>query len=246
VDPEGAAAEVAFVCAMPMEVKPLVRRLRLTKNASALGPTYTGTLGGRRVVAIVTGMGTRLASAGVQRLLDGGSVTRVVVVGITGAVDNETPIGTLVLPEIVVDSATGEEHRPAPLVGAGDAPGARLHGKMWTTDTLITDPDVLAKLRVEGVVSLDMETAAIAAVCERRGVPWSVVRVISDRAGDGSIDDDVFGMSNQDGTPNVKAVIRYFVRHPHHLARMARLAKGAVRATQMAADVAIHAVEEGR
>ena len=33
---------------------------------------------------------------------------------------------------------------------------------MWTTDTLTTDLDVLAELRAQGVVSLDMETAAIA------------------------------------------------------------------------------------
>jgi nucleoside phosphorylase len=224
---------------MPMELKPLVRRLRLTKTAFDGVPAHTGWLGGRRVVAIVTGMGTRLAATGIERLLGAVDVGQVVVVGITGAVDNETPIGTLVLPEVVVDSGTGEEHRPAPNA-LGDA-----HGKMWTTDTLTSDPGVLAKLRADGVVSLDMETAAIASVCERRGIPWSVFRVISDRASDGSIDDEVFAMSNQDGTPNPKAVIRFFVRHPDRIPRMVQLAKGARLATQRAADTAIRAVEEG-
>jgi nucleoside phosphorylase len=235
---------------MPMELKPLVRRLGLTKMAVEGVPAHGGWLGGRRVVAIVTGMGTRLAATAVERLLDAVTVGRVVVVGITGAVDNDTPIGTLVLPEVVVDSATGDEHRPAPL-GRPTAPGAsaeapmRPYGKMWTTDTLITDPDRLAKLRADGVVSLDMETAAIASVCERRGVPWSVFRVISDRAGDGSIDAEVFAMSNQDGTPNPWAVVRFFVRHPDRLPRLVKLAQGARLATQRAADTAMRAVEEG-
>jgi adenosylhomocysteine nucleosidase len=146
-----------------------------------------------------------------------------------------TPIGTLVLPEVVVNSATGSEHRPHPL-GTGTP-----SGKMWTTDELTTDLDAVAALRAQGVVSLDMETAAIAAVCERRGIPWSVFRVISDRASDGSVDDEIFKMSNQDGTPNPRAVARYFLRHPHHIPRLARLAKGARLATDTAADAAIRA-----
>ena len=227
---------VAFICAMPMELKPLVRKLSLQKTERGGITLHTGTLGGREVVAVVTGMGTKLATEATERLLDATDVKRVVVVGITGAVENVTPIGTLIVPEVVVHSGTGAEYRPAPL---GDA---RPAGKMWTTDVLITDLDVISGLRAQGVVSLDMETAAIADVCERRGIPWSVFRVISDRATDGSIDEEVFHMSKQDGTPDPKAVARYFLRHPHKAPAMAKLAKGAKLATEAAADAAIKAV----
>ncbi len=220
---------------MPMEVKPLVRRLSLRKERVGKLDVHSGALGSRPVVAIVTGMGTKLATEGLERLLDATAVERVVVVGITGALENETPIGTLVLPEVVVDSASGDEHRPAPLGGGTPA------GRMWTTDTLTTDPGVLADLRARGVVSLDMETAALAAVCESRGIPWSVFRAISDRASDGTIDEEVFHLSNQDGTPNPRAVVRYFLRHPGRIGAMARMAKGARLATEKAADAAIAA-----
>jgi adenosylhomocysteine nucleosidase len=231
----GTSAAVAFICAMPMELKPLVRKLSLHKAAVGDVTLHSGTLGGRDVVAIVTGMGTALASQATERLLDAVEVERVVVVGITGALENVTPIGTLILPEVVVDSATGTEHRPAPL---GDGTP---HGKMWTTDVLNTDLGVVAQLRDQGVVSLDMETAAIAASCERRGIPWSVFRVISDRATDGSVDEEVFHLSNQDGTPNPRAIARYFLTHPQRIPRMVRLAKGAKLATETAADAAIRA-----
>jgi adenosylhomocysteine nucleosidase len=220
---------------MPMELKPLVKKLGLRKTKVGGVDIHSGTIAGREVVAAVTGMGTKLATAATERLLDAIAVERVVVFGITGAVENETPIGTLVLPEVVVNSATGSEHRPAPL--GGGTP----HGKMWTTDVLNTDLDVVAGLREQGVVSLDMETAAIAESCERRGIPWSVFRVISDRATDGSVDEEVFRLSNQDGTPNPKAIIRYFVLHPQRIGRMAKLAKGAKLATETAADAAIRA-----
>lgn len=218
---------------MPMEMTPLVEKLALHEADIGGLTAHTGTLGTRPVVAIVTGMGTRLATEGTTRLLDAVSVGRVVVVGITGAVDDTTPIGTVVNPELVVDSATGDEFRPAP-IGLGPPTGT-----MWTGDILLTDPDVIAGLRARGVVSLDMETAAIAAVCERRGVPWSVIRVISDRATDGSIDEELFGLSNQDGTPNMDAITRYMSEHPDRLAQMAQLAENAALATDTAAETAI-------
>ena len=180
-------------------------------------------------------MGPELATRGTERLLGAITPERGVGVGITGAVENDTPIGALILPEVVVNSETGSEHRPAPLGGGTH------HGTMWTTN-VITPAHELPALRARGVVALDMETAAIAACCEQRGIPWSVFRVISDRASDGSVVDEVFAMSNQDGTPNPRAVIRYVLRHPHHGPRLAKLAKGAKLATTRAADAAIAAV----
>jgi adenosylhomocysteine nucleosidase len=233
------SASIAFICAMPMELEPL--RAKLDLRASTVGgvTVQSGTLGDRRVVAIVTGMGPDLATAGTTRLLDAVTVERVVVVGITGAVENDTPIGTLILPEVVVNGATGAEYRPAPLGGGVHA------GTMWTTDTLITDQGDIARLRDRGVVSLDMETAAIAEMCEQRAIPWSVFRVISDRASDGSIDEEVFHLSNMDGSPNNEAIERCFAEHPERLEAMTGLAEGALLATDAAAEAAIRACTTG-
>jgi adenosylhomocysteine nucleosidase len=227
---------VAFICAMPMELTPLKRRLALAK--ARIGPldAYRGTLDGRPVVAMVTGMGTALAAGRLEQLVASLALERVVVVGITGAIHQETAIGTLVLPAEVANGATGATFRPDPL-GTGPA-----RGTMWTTDTLITDPDVLAGLRADGVVSLDMETAAVAEVCVRHHIPWSVFRAISDRATDGSVDEEVFGLSNQDGTTNGKAVAAYVLKHPGRMASMARMGREVKVATKAAADAAVSAV----
>ncbi|MEX1008028.1 MAG: hypothetical protein WD271_09330 [Acidimicrobiia bacterium] len=231
-------AHFAFICAMPMELTPLVKKLALTETQVADVTVHSGTLGDRDVVAIVTGMGIDYATTGTERLLDAMSIGHVVSVGITGAVENETPIGTLILPEAVVHSQTGAEYRPAPL---GDGTP---QGKMYTAVGLTTDLDAIAELRDRGVVSLDMETAAIALLCEERGIPWSVFRVISDRATDGSVDEEVFHMSNMDGTPNEAAITAYFEKHPDRLEVMARLAEGATLAADTAADAAIRACSQ--
>jgi adenosylhomocysteine nucleosidase len=228
--------DVAFVCAMPMEARPLARKLSLARATIAGLPGYRGSLGGRPVVAVVTGMGPRLAAAGAARLLAGPKPARVVVVGIAGALEDRVPVGALVVPDVVVDAATGAEHRPAPLGGLPS------NGTMWTSATLVTDPGALAELVGRGVVALEMETAAVAAACEAAGTPWSVVRVISDRASDGTVDDEVFGMGNQDGSPNARAVARFVLRHPGRLPALARMGRDATRAAAAAADVAIRAV----
>jgi nucleoside phosphorylase len=226
---------IAFVCAMPMELEPLTRELGLQESEVGDG-VQVGTVGDRPVVGIVTGMGTGLATAGVERLLDAFAVDHVFVVGIAGAGTSDTAIGTLVMPEVVVHGPSGREHRPTRL-------GAHDHaGHMWTDDELVTDVEALRELEGRGVVALDMETAAIAHACEARGVPWSVFRAISDRSTDGLIDANVFAMSNLDGTPNVEAITAYFEKHPEAAERLAQMSADSVLAAETAAAAAIAAL----
>ncbi len=220
----------AFVCAMPMELRPLAKRLGLRKD----GAVRSGTLAARPVVAIATGMGTDLATERTERLLSSMAIERVLVFGITGAVDDDTPIGAVVCPALVVDGETGRQHRPAQL---SDAPA---RGTMWTTN-VITPAAELPALRAQGVICLDMETAAIAECCERRAIPWSVHRSVSDRATDGSVDDEVFHLSRQDGRPDPPAVARYILRHPGRIPGLVTMARGAKLATERSADAAIDA-----
>jgi adenosylhomocysteine nucleosidase len=229
---------VAFVCAMPMEIVPLRRKLSLKKTLVGSLEVYAGSLGDRPVVAIVTGVGTKFAAEGVERLLAAIGIEWVVVVGITGSVDNETPIGSLVLPELVVDGATGVEYMPQRL--GGGIP----KGKMWTSDELVTDLDVIARLRDNGVISFDMETAAIAEVCQRRNVSWSVLRAISDRATEVSLDDEVLRLINPDGTFNAKMIGAFIVKHPGRLPALVRMAKDAKLAAEHAAEAAVGAVSQ--
>jgi nucleoside phosphorylase len=114
---------------------------------------------------------------------------------------------------------------------------------MWTTN-VITPRDQLPSLLARGVVSLDMETAAIAKVCESRGIPWAVYRTISDRASDGSVSEEVFKLSNQDGTPNHEAIAEYFTQHPEMVEAMAEMGRNAQLAVDTAAAAAIEACRE--
>jgi adenosylhomocysteine nucleosidase len=234
VSPAG-TGPIAFVCAMPMELTPLIERLSLEQHEVDGVEVHRGTLEGREVVGIVTGMGTQFATEGIERLLAVIEVEHVVVVGITGAVDNEIEIGTMIFPEVVVHGPTEREFRPTPI-------GDSVHqGTMLTGDELQGDADVLPELRARGVVALDMETAATAAVCEARGITWSVFRSISDRPSDWSLTSESFHLSNMDGTPNREAIEEYFKEHPERLGALQKLSENSTLAANAAADAAIRA-----
>lgn len=225
---------LAFVCAMPLEMRPLAKRLGLEKRKVDGVQLRRGALDGRPVVGFVTGIGPALATEGIDQLLAAVQPDRVVVFGITGALEDDTPIGAVVMPARVIDHATGRTHEHHP--PGGDATA----GALWTTNIMTPATDLPALIE-KGVIALDMETAAYARSCERDGIPWSVHRAVSDRATDASIDDEVFHLTNQDATPNRGNIARYFLKHPQRIPAMLKLAKGCKLATENAADAAIAA-----
>jgi nucleoside phosphorylase len=225
---------------MHPELHPLRRPLSLRRQRGDDGALYTGALGEIEIVAAITGIGTRAAARATERVLEHAPVERLIVVGIAGAIAAGAGAGDLVVPERVLDLATGREHRPTRF---GPAPA---RGILATSDALVTEPDALARLERDGVVAIDMETAAIAAVCERRGVPWSVFRAISDRAGDGPVDAEILRLAGADGRPAPLALARFLLTRPWRVPQLVRLGRDTRRATRAAADAALAALREPR
>jgi adenosylhomocysteine nucleosidase len=228
---------VALLAPMPSELRPLVRMLSLRRGAGGGGACLSGQAPGAEVFATTTGIGTVAATRAAEGLLEAVAVDHLLVVGIAGGIGPSVAVGDLVVPERVLDLATGTEYRPSPMGGV--AP----RGTLATSDALLTDPREAARLAAEGVVAIDMETAAIAAVCERRGCPWSVFRAISDRADDGSTDPAILALAGPDGRPKPGAVARFLLTRPGRIPQLLRLARGLRRSTNAAAAAAVRALE---
>lgn len=204
-----------------------------------------GRVGDADVVATLTTMGTAAAASATERLVHQlPSLAHVVVVGIAGGIGPSVEVGDLVVPETVIDAATGREYRPAPLGGGPPSRAVVPRGKLWTSDEFVVDQEAVAGLVERGVVAVDMETAAVAAVCEARKLPWSVFRAISDRAEDYT-DAWVLDLAHPDGSPNVRAITRLLTTRPWYAPRLARLGRDATVAARKAALAAAEALRRG-
>jgi adenosylhomocysteine nucleosidase len=228
-----ARVRVGVLAPMKSELRPVVKAFGLRPADVGGVAVHTGSVGRADIVAITTGIGTALATSATERLLGLAALDHVMVVGIAGGVGPSVGIGDIVIPEVVVDGPTGAEYRPAPI----DAPAPR--GSIVTSDDFIVDPARLAELIAQGVIAVDMETGSVAAVCAARGVVWSAVRAISDRAEDGDV--EMVKLAKADGSPDSAAIARYFAKHPGRIPYMLKVGRGAMLAAKNAADTAARA-----
>lgn len=234
-----ATRRIAILAPMRSELRPLVRPLGLVPQSEGKPGLLRGAAGRVEVVAALTGIGMRAGGRAALRILDAVSPDHLVVVGIAGGIGAGVAVGDLVVPELVRDLASGASFQPVPL---GDAPR---RGTLVSSDALLEAPEEALRLERQGVVAIDMETAAIAAVCEEHGCPWSVFRAISDRADDGSTDAAILGLARPDGSPDLAAVARFVLTRPRRIGQLLRLARGASTATRVAAAAALAALAPG-
>jgi len=223
---------------MPMELAPVRRRMEGVKPFPPLGPRAVwGRFGGVDVVATAVGVGTRRAAETAERLFETASVPLVVVVGIAGASAPHLKIADVVVPESVIHGPAGTTHTSTLSIARLDRKGT-----IRTHDDLLVDAEAVAALHRQGIAAMDMETGAIAAVCERRGVEWAAFRAISDNL-ERPVDPASMTMLNPDGTPNVGASIRFMLRRPHRIPNLIRSGRDSVKACNAAAAAAERALK---
>jgi adenosylhomocysteine nucleosidase len=187
-------------------------------------------------------MGPQFTREALRRLLDPSAhdhepVAHVMIAGICGGLDPSLEVGSLVNPELIVDAATGATYRHTP---PGGAPMA---GKLITTEQATFDVSVSQQYFDDGCVAVDMESSAVAEVCEAYGCPWSVYRCIGDRYFDGLIDERVFKATNADGSGDMAAIGRLIAAEPELAAKLEQLGRDATRAARLAAEAAVRGCE---
>ncbi|MCX7620257.1 MAG: hypothetical protein N2037_05355 [Acidimicrobiales bacterium] len=223
-----------MICAMRSEVGPIARGLGLEPcHIDGCAAAYQGYAGSIHVVAVVTTMGTKAAQRATEALFATMPIDHVMVAGVAGGVDPTLAIGQLVVPEVVIDSASGRELHPVTL------PGHRASGVIATSDALHYGDEELNALLQAGITAVDMETASIGAVCEQHGCPWSAFRAISDRVQEAGHNYEAFSLANPDGTPDMSAVAWFVLRRPWRVPHLVRLGRGAHRAITQAAEATI-------
>ncbi|MAG57869.1 MAG: hypothetical protein CMJ83_16415 [Planctomycetes bacterium] len=191
-----------FIAAIEEEIAPLRRRL-----ASANDP---------REVTVV-GDGAVRAARGLARELDARSEppAAIVVVGFAGALATDLVVGT------VTTAVTVREGRSAVLVPDPEW-RARAEAAGASPCTLISAPRLIATPEDRRTLRaahhpppevVDLETAALIGVSVERGLPWCVLRAITDAASD-ALPTSLVRAEREDGSINRGRVVRGALLRP--------------------------------
>jgi adenosylhomocysteine nucleosidase len=125
---------------------------------------------------LLTGIGRWNAEKSLREFLAINSPDLVLTCGFAGGLNPELKIG-----EVVFEIGNRKSEIGDKLAAAGAKPA-----KFFCADRVATTVAEKKKLRDEtGADAVEMESAAIHAVCAERGIPCATVRVISDTANEG-------------------------------------------------------------
>jgi adenosylhomocysteine nucleosidase len=123
------------------------------------------------ITILLTGIGRQNAEKSLRGFLAANSPKLVLTCGFAGGLNPDLKLGDVIF-------ETSDETLRAKLLGAG---AKQL--KIFCADRIATTVAEKKKLRDEsGADAVEMESAAIHAVCRERGIPCTTVRVISDTA----------------------------------------------------------------
>ena len=201
--------KLGIVGAMQQEVETLLAAMQdVKKTEKAVAVFYEGKLEGLDVVVVQCGVGKVNAAMCTQSLCDCFGVTHLVNTGIAGSLCADLDIADLVVsedamyhdfdcvhfgyemgrvPGMDVVAFPADEKMAALAFAAAESvnPGHTKMGRVASGDLFVAERE--AKDRIiqrTGALCTEMEGAAIAHTAYRNGVPFVVIRAISDKADD--------------------------------------------------------------
>ena len=197
--------KLGIIGAMDVEVQTLKENIEnLTVTEKAGTEYYEGTLLGMPVVVVKCGIGKVNAAIGTQILCDCFDVTAIVNTGIAGSLCAQQNIGDMVVSSDVwhhdfdcvafgypmcripgmPQSFAADEKLIALAQQAAEQTGSTVRiGRIASGDQFVADPQLKEQItqRTQALCT-EMEGAAIAQTAYRNGVPFVILRCISDKA----------------------------------------------------------------
>lgn len=201
---------VGIIGAMDEEIAHFIPHMENIEEVTHAGITYRrGAFHGKTIVLVKSGVGKVNAAVCTQILIDRFGVSKIIFTGVAGALHPDLDIGDIVISKdlmqhdmdvtaldyargIIPDFPVSVFVADAALVELAQQASAQVvdHkvriGRILSGDTFVADRDEVRALHEElGGDCTEMEGAAVAQVAYMNGIPFVVIRSMSDKA-DGS------------------------------------------------------------
>jgi len=213
-------SKIAIMGAMPEEIDPIIAALHdLRETEYADNIYYEGSYKGKEVVVAYSKIGKVFASLTATILIEKFGCETLLFSGVAGAINEDLSIGDLIIADGVCQhdldiTAFGHPYGYVPegdvciwadaelRIKAKEIAKQKGHtlveGVIATGDQFVADPERKAWIaKTFKADALEMEGAAVAVVCNALGVPFFILRAISDSADmDAGFDFDAFLVSS--------------------------------------------------
>jgi adenosylhomocysteine nucleosidase len=228
---------IVILVAVLQELRPLLRLCSSVRRVQQKGMTYfEGRVHGHEVVLAAGGVGTTAARTAAETLARDYKPTLFINAGFAGGLKDDVAVSDVVLgAEILGVSFTGASASGAgkversyalglPAFSAQPSATHRLHrGKILSANTLVTRAsDKRALGSAFDALAVEMESAAVADVAARGGIPFMAVRAITDGVGD-DLPRELDSILAS-GRVQWKALVCACIRHPATVGELRRLA----------------------
>lgn len=198
--------EAVVLCFFTEVIARIAERAEVVEELSwahGIHPIYRLEVGDVAVGVMHPGVGAPLSAGLLEGAIAYGG-KRFVAVGGCGALVPDLALGHVIVPTAAIrDEGTSyhylppsrtvvvDEHAVAALCGVLEASGAPyVRGITWTTDAPYRETrEMVDRRRAEGAIAVEMETAAFAAVAQRRGVAFCQILYAGDDLADDDYDD---------------------------------------------------------
>jgi adenosylhomocysteine nucleosidase len=219
-------SKVAIVAAMEREISPLVRGWQRTAIPS--GDRKFTVFERDGVLAVVCGVGCKNSEIAARAVVEKYRPSLLISAGLAGALIRSLKVGSVFVPNVVVDAADGVEYRCT-------ADGNHVSGGVLVSSGEVAGVEAKRELvnRFHGLV-VDMEAAGVAKVAHEEKIGFRCVKAISDEADFSMPPLGQFLTATgefQSGRFAVWAALR-----PWQWARIAALARNSKRATKSLCD----------
>lgn len=220
--------KLGIIAAMDIEAARIMDRMEGMSARKIGGITYhTGKIGKCNVVCAVCGIGKVAAAMCAEGMIIGFSPDYVINTGIAGSLSEKLGIGDIAVSSAVVEhdmdtSPLGDppgfisgpdviempasEKLVSEIFAIADGFGIRhLMGVIASGDRFIADQESKKRIRdLFGAVACEMEGAAVGHVCHVNGIPFAVIRAVSDSAdGDATEDYPSFARRSAEVSANI-------------------------------------------
>jgi len=185
--PEFLACDVAFIFALGVESGGLVDLLADSETSNHThGVERAGKLAGREVVIVEGGVGQKAAGRATLESIKFYQPKWVLSAGFAGGLNESLRRGHIVMADVAVNSAGEKISIDLRLDRESLAATKGLHvGRLLSVDAIIREPGERRQLAEKhAAIACDMETFAVAAACQKQGVPFLAIRIISDGVDD--------------------------------------------------------------